>query len=196
MIILAVDPAKSCGYAFHNDQRSLSAIRAGVIKAEGESFEDRSATLARKFITLIREERPDLIVIEMPIRTSPAARRKVKFMGEEEEVGGGVSGLNAIISSNQIVGAIAAVAGIKGIPFLTMATVSWRRAFMGADVMKQARAEKWGRKEWKRAVREQCAREKIVVTNDDMADAAALSVAAKTTDTYRMMKHRAQEQAA
>ncbi|WP_024586032.1 hypothetical protein [Aliihoeflea sp. 2WW] len=190
MIILGLDVAQKTGSALHDDSRPLSAIEAGVLKAVGRDYEDKSAALARALIILVREAKPDLVAIEMPIRTQPAGRRTVKMMGEDEVVEGG-SGLNAVISSNQLVGAVAAVCGIKAIPFVTIAPASWRKAFLGFS-----RQPGWGRKEWKKAVREQCARERIVVTNDDMADAVGVAVAAKTTDTYRMLQYERQKRAA
>lgn len=190
MIILGLDVAQKTGSALYDDSRPLSAIEAGVLKAVGQDYEDKSAALARALFILVREAKPDLIAIEMPIRTQPTGRRTVKMMGEEQVVEGG-SGLNAVISSNQLVGAVAAVCGIKAIPFVTIAPATWRRAFLGFS-----RKPGWGRKDWKKAVREQCARERIVVTNDDMADAVGVAVAAKNTDTYRMLQYERSRRAA
>lgn len=190
MIILGLDVAQKTGFAAYDDTRSLSAIRAGVLKAVGDAYEDKSAALGRALFILVREVKPDLIAIEMPIRTQPAGRRTVKMMGEDEVVEGG-SGLNAVISSNQLVGAVSSVCGIKAVPFVTIAPATWRRAFLGFS-----RQPGWGRREWKKAVREQCAREKIEVTNDDQADAVGIAIAAKNTDTYRMLQYERQRSAA
>lgn len=191
MIIIGLDVAQKTGTAILDDSRPLSAIEAGILKAVGREYEDKSAALARALFILVREVKPDLIAIEMPIRTQPAGRRTVKMMGEDEVVEGGGSGLNAVISSNQLVGAVAAVCGIKAIPFVTIAPATWRKSFLGFS-----RQPGWGRKEWKKAVRDQCARERIVVTNDDMADAVGVAVAAKNTETYRMLQYERSRRAA
>ncbi|MEF2073512.1 hypothetical protein [Consotaella aegiceratis] len=186
MILLGLDPAQSTGFAYYEDERSISAITAGVIRAEGDCYEEKSASIARKLIAMCREKRPDLIAIEAPLRQKAPIKRKMQFMGEhiEEEAPTDFGGLNAIISSNQITGAIVAVAGIKAIPFVLISSSTWRRSFLGFG-----RKPGWQRKDWKKAVREQCARERIAVTNDDMADAVAIAIAAKNTDLYRMLKH-------
>jgi Holliday junction resolvasome RuvABC endonuclease subunit len=189
-IILGLDVAQRTGWALYDTDRSVSSIQAGVLKAEGESYEEKSARLARAFGMLLKQVRPDLVAIEMPIRTQPAGKRTTKMMGEEEVVTGG-SGLNAVISSNQLVGSISGICGWKDLTFITIPTVTWRKAFLGFGTHKG-----WDRKDWKRAVRDQCARENIVVTNDDQADAVGIAIAAKGTDTFRMIQYERQRSAA
>lgn len=184
MIVLGVDPAQRSGFAFYDTDRSLSAIQAGVMKAEGETLEQKGANLGRKLALLMRERRPDLLAVEAPIRTAPAARRKVKFMGEEQEVEGGVTGLNAVISSNNIVTALTTAAEIKNVPWIVIAPATWRVAFLGFG-----NRPGWQRPDWKKAVREACAREKIPVTNDDQADAVGIAIAAKNTDAFKMLAY-------
>ncbi len=187
-LIIGLDVAQATGYAIFETSRSPSAIRAGVLKAVGGTYEEKAATLARAFGMILKAGRPDLVAIEMPIRTQPAARRKVKMMGEEEVVEGG-GGLNAVISSNQLVGSIAGICGWKDIPFVMIAPVTWRTSFLGFG-----RRAGWARKDWKRAVREQCAREHITVTSDDQADAVGVAIAAQNTDAFKMIRHRAEQE--
>lgn len=191
MNLIGLDVAKQCGWAFHNTDRSISSIQAGVLKAQGESFEDRAATLGRQFGLLLKQTgRPALVAIETPLRMLPQGKRTAKMMGEEEIVTGG-GGANAMISSNQLVGAIIGLCGWKDIPFVMIPAATWRKAFLGF-----ARQPGWERKDWKRAVREQCARERITVTNDDMADAVGIAIAAKNTPTFKQIQYEMSRRAA
>lgn len=188
MLILGLDGAQNTGWALYDTAANLSAIRAGVIKSTGDDYEHKAASLGLGLVRLIKADRPDFIVIEMPIRSQPAARQKrtVKFMGEErvEEVAGG--GLNAVISSNQMVGALSAIIGAFQIPFETIAPVTWRKQFLGFGTRPG-----WQRKDWKKAVRERCAQLRITVTNDDMADAVGVAFAGASLQTFKMMLNQA-----
>ena len=106
-------------------------------------------------------------------------------MGEQVEEQAVGSGLNAVISSNQMVGACSAIIGAYGIPFECIAPVSWRAQFLGFG-----RRPGWQRKDWKKAVRERCQQLKITVTNDDMADAVGVAFAAKACQTLKLLEAR------
>jgi Holliday junction resolvasome RuvABC endonuclease subunit len=186
-LILGLDPSQTTGWALYDTAASLSAIRAGVLKAVGDDYEHKSASIGFALMKLIKADRPDFIAIEMPIRTQPGqAKRKVKFMGEEKVEEASGSGLNAVISSNQMVGACSAIIGAFGIPFECIAPVTWRTQFLGFG-----RRPGWQRKDWKRAVRERCSQLKITVTNDDMADAVGISFAGSGCQTFKMLSARA-----
>lgn len=187
MLILGLDGAQVTGWALHDTAADLSAIQAGVLRTSGDDYEHKAASLGLSLMRLIKANRPDFIVIEMPIRSQPARQtRKVKFMGEErvEEASG--SGLNAVISSNQMVGALSAIIGAYRIPFETIAPVSWRKQFLGFGTRPG-----WQRKDWKKAVRERCTQLRINVTNDDMADAVGIAFAGASLQTFRHMQARA-----
>ncbi|MBA3576208.1 MAG: hypothetical protein H0W39_01130 [Sphingomonas sp.] len=189
MIILGLDAAQNTGWALYDAApgTSLSSIKAGVLKATGETYEDKAAALGRALVLLIKADRPDFIAIEMPIRTQPGrVTRKVKFMGEAQVEEASGSGLNAVISSNQMVGACAAIVGAYGIPFQMIAPVTWRKAFLGFGTHPG-----WARKDWKRAVRDKCQQLKITVTNDDMADAVGIAFAGAGCQAFRALQMRA-----
>lgn len=189
MLILGLDGAQNTGWALYDTAAgSLSSIKAGVIKAAGDDYEHKAASLGQGLVKLIREYRPDFIVIEMPIRSLPAARqvRRVKFMGEEQLEEAGGMGLNAVISSNQMVGALSAIVGAFQIPFEMIAPVTWRKQFLGFGTRPG-----WTRKDWKKAVRERCGQLRITVTNDDMADAVGIAFAGAATQTFKMLEHKA-----
>lgn len=188
MLILGLDGAQNTGWALYDTaSASLSSIKAGVIKTAGDDYEHKAASLGLGLVRLIKNDRPDFIVIEMPIRSQPAARQKrtVKFMGEDrvEEVSAG--GLNAVISSNQMVGSLSGIIGAYQIPFETIAPVTWRKQFLGFGTHKG-----WQRKDWRKAVRDRCTQLKIIVTNDDMADAVGIAFAGASTQTFKMMQRR------
>lgn len=187
-MILGLDPSQSCGWALYDPDPgiSLAAIRAGVLKAFGESYEHKSASLGFSLMKLIKANRPDFVAIEMPLRMQPGGKRPIKFMGEEVEEAAAGSGLNAVISSNQMVGACAAIIGAYNIPFECIAPVTWRTQFLGFG-----RRTGWARKDWKRAVRQRCQQLRIEVTNDDMADAVGIAFAAKACQTFKMLQARA-----
>ncbi len=185
-LILGLDVATQTGFAFYDDKASLAAISAGTIKCTGESYENKAAFLGQSLVRLIKQNKPDFIALEQPIRAQPVGKRTVKFMGEEQEVEGTGSGLNAVISSNQLVGAASAIIGAYGIPFVTIAPVTWRKAFLGFGTHKG-----WQRKDWKKAARDRCNQLKIKVTNDDMADAVGIAFAASTTQAFKMLSVRA-----
>lgn len=185
-LILGLDAAQATGYALYDPSPSvpLAAIKAGVLKAVGESYEEKAAALGFALMKLIKANRPDFVAIEMPIRTQPGAiKRHVKFMGEQVEEQASGSGLNAVISSNQMVGACMGIIGAYGLPFEAIAPVTWRTQFLGFG-----RRTGWQRKDWKRAVRERCQQLKITVTNDDQADAVGIAFAAKACQTWRMIQ--------
>lgn len=185
-LILGLDPSQSTGYALYDTDANLSAIRPGVIRAIGDDYEHKAAALGFGLMKLIKADRPDFIVIEMPIRSQPAKQvRRVKFMGEAQTEEASGSGLNAVISSNQMVGAVAGIIGAYNIPFETIAPVSWRKQFLGFG-----RRPGWQRKDWKRAVRERCGQLKIIVTNDDMADAVGIAFAGAGCQAFKMLMQR------
>lgn len=187
MLILGLDGAQNTGWALFDTAADLSAIRAGVIRSSGDDYEHKAASLGFGLMRLIKADKPDFIVIEMPIRTQPGkVKRSVKFMGEakEEETSG--SGLNAVISSNQMVGALSAIIGAYQIPFDTIAPVTWRKQFLGFGTNKG-----WTRKDWKKAVRDRCMQLRITVTNDDMADAVGIAFAGSSLQAFKMMERAA-----
>lgn len=174
MRILGLDPSQTTGWALYDTEAHLSSIRAGVMRvsrAEG-GYEVKAAELGRQLTRLIRDERPDFVAMEEPLRTMPAGRKPVKFMGEELEQTESVGGVLAVISSNQMAGACSAIIGAFGIPFATISSATWRKQFLGFG-----KRPGWARADWKKACRERCKTLRIVVTNDDMADAVGVAFA-------------------
>ncbi|WP_313026866.1 hypothetical protein [Brucella sp.] len=190
MIILGLDQAQNCGFAIYDTNAPLSAIRVGVIRAKEEKsdkYEDMSARLGLELMKLLKVERPDFVALEQPIRTMPGGggkvKAKVKFMGEEQVVEKAVGGgMNAVISSNQMTGAAAAIVGAFRIPFMTIAPVTWRKTFLGFGTRPG-----WERDDWKGATRARCTALKIKVTNNDQSDAVGVAVGASSSQIVKAM---------
>lgn len=190
MIILGLDQAQNCGFAIYDTNAPLSAIRVGVIRAKEEKsdkYEDMSARLGLELMKLLKVERPDFVALEQPIRTMPGGggkvKAKVKFMGEEQTVEKAVGGgMNAVISSNQMTGAAAAIVGAFRIPFMTIAPVTWRKTFLGFGTRPG-----WERDDWKGATRARCTALKIKVTNNDQSDAVGVAVGASSSQIVKAM---------
>lgn len=190
MIILGLDQAQTCGFAIYDTNAPLSAIRVGVIRAKEEKsdkYEDMSARLGLELMKLLKVERPDFVALEQPIRTMPGGggkvKAKVKFMGEEQTVEKAVGGgMNAVISSNQMTGAAAAIVGAFRIPFMTIAPVTWRKTFLGFGTRPG-----WERDDWKGATRARCTALKIKVTNNDQSDAVGVAVGASCSQLVKAM---------
>lgn len=187
MIILGLDIAKTTGWALYDTKSNLSSIIAGTLKADGENFEERSANFGNGLMNLIKKYRPHMIGIETPLRMAPMApKRKMKFMGDElEDEASAGGGINAVISSNQLVGAASGVIGCFQIPFITISSVTWRKSFLGIGTHKG-----WVRKDWKKAARDRCDQLKIRVTNDDQSDAVGVAFAASGTQMAKMLDAR------
>ncbi|WP_193227619.1 RuvC family protein [Aureimonas psammosilenae] len=197
-LILGLDPAQVTGIALYDTARSLSAIQVNTFKAAGDCFEEKGGSIGRQLFGLIRSlerdgRRPALIAMEAPLRQKVGIKRKTTFMGQagDDEPAADGGGLNAVISSNQITGAIMCVVAVKDIPFVILSSSTWRKAFLGFGTHKG-----WTRDDWKKAVRQQCAREKIAVTNNDQADAVGIAIAAKNTDTFRHIEYERSRQVA
>lgn len=183
LLILGIDPAQHCGFALYESSEPLPLIIPGVLRTTGEDYEQRAADLGLKLTKLIRRRRPHFVAIEAPLRVQPGKKTPMKFMGEElpeEKVG---SGLNAVISSNQMVGACCAVIGAFGIPFEMISSFTWRKSFLGFG-----RRPEWGRNDWKRAARQRCEQLRIPVTNDDMAEAVGVAFAGAGCVSFKMLR--------
>ncbi|MFC6487341.1 hypothetical protein [Nitratireductor sp. GCM10026969] len=190
MLILGLDPSQQCGYALYDTTANISAIRCGVLRAKGDFYEAKAADLARQLVKLIKTERPGFVAMEMPLRMQPGGKaRKTKFMGEdvEEEQPKG-SGINAVISSNQMVGSLIGIVGAYGLPFEIMSPSNWRKAAYGFGTRPG-----WGRADWKKHARQKCSQVRITVTNDDMAEACWIAFAGASSQTFKMISQRTAE---
>lgn len=191
MLILGLDPAQSCGWAYYEATEPLVLIEPGVLRSKGEDFEQKAANLGYQLSRLIKRRRPNFVALEMPLRIQPVTKTAVKFMGEELEEQRHQSGLNAVISSNQMVGACVGVIGAFGIPFEMISSYTWRKSFLGFG-----RRPEWKRADWKRAARERCHQLRIPVTNDDMAEAVGVAFGGSGCVSFKMLREAAAKKTA
>lgn len=178
MKVLGLDVSKHAGWAVWETHRSISSIKCDVLEFPAKaSIEYCADQMGLKITALIKDHKPDFIVLETALKMSPG--------------GSAVS----IVSSCMLHGAVYATLGNWGKPWGTISVGTWRRMFFGKDpslpqtpIMDkngvQARDSKGRLKfktEWKQAVIEQCEREGIELPSkktikDNAAEAAALAV--------------------
>jgi Holliday junction resolvasome RuvABC endonuclease subunit len=183
MLILGLDIATTTGFAWYDDKASLSAIKTGLIKAEGENAEEKAASLACQIVPMLRQTKPDFVAIEQPMRNVVSFKKKRQdFGGEVEEQ---TINPNALQLSSLSGAAVAVVAAYR-IPWETISSSTWRKVFLG-----MGRSPGFDRATWKRAAVERCRALKIEVRNADAAEAVGIAFAGASTQTFKMMQARA-----
>jgi hypothetical protein len=191
-LILGLDPSQKTGWALYDTQASLTAIKAGVIKAgdwEKGQFEEMAGSLGRALKDLIKENgRPDFAVVEKaPRQQYGGEETPVEVMGVQtghmQRTGPGLQGT---LSTNQMAAALCAILGAFNIPYEVIMPSMWRKRAYGFGTHKG-----WERKDWKRHSREKCGQLKIKATNDDMAEAVWIAFAGAGCQTFKMLSARA-----
>lgn len=178
-IILGLDIATVTGFAWYDDKASMSAIRTGLIKATGDNAEQKAASLATQMVALMRDNKPDFVAIEQPMRNVVSFKKKRQdFGGEVDEQTINPNALQLSSLSGAAVGIIAAYR----IPWETIPSATWRKAFLG-----MGRSPGFDRSTWKRVAVERCRAMKIDVKNADAAEAVGIAFAGASTQTFRML---------
>lgn len=179
MIVMGLDVSKHAGWAVWNSERAIASIKCDVLEFPAKaSIEYCADQMGLKISALIKEHKPDFIVLETALKMSPG--------------GSAVS----IVSSCMLHGAVYATLGNWGKPWGTISVGTWRRMFFGQGfiapqipVMGKGGVQEVDQKtgklkfksDWKRAAIEQCEREGIELPSkktirDNAAEAAALAV--------------------
>lgn len=183
MLILGLDVATTTGFAWYEPGSSLSAIKTGLIRAEGAGSE-KAASLSRQLIRMIKENRPDFVAIEEPLKISP------QFKKVRQTLSGPVEELTINPSANQLTGlawtAIGILNGGYGIPYEEIPSATWRSCFLGFG-----RRSGFDRQAWKKAAVDRCRSLRIEVRNADAAEAVGIAFAAPNTQRFKMMQQRA-----
>lgn len=183
MVILGLDIATTTGFAWYEPGCSLSSIKTGLIKAEGENAEEKAASLAQQLVALFKPGRPDFVAIEQPMRNVVTfAKKRQDFGGEVEEQ---TINPNALQLSSLAGAAVAIIAAYR-IPWETIPSATWRKHFLG-----MGRSPGFDRAMWKRAAVERCRVLKIGVKNADAAEAVGIAMAGEATQSFKMIKARA-----
>ncbi|MEH3109060.1 MAG: hypothetical protein PGN22_03020 [Agrobacterium cavarae] len=161
MRVLGLDVSKHAGWALWETKHSLASIRCDVMEfPDKASIEYCADQMGLKVTKLIKDERPDFIVLETALKMSP-------------------KGTAATVSSCMLHGAVYATLGNWAKPWGTISAATWRKMFFGAGY--KPPLDKHGKNDWKRAAIEQCELEGITLptkkaTRDNAAEAAALAV--------------------
>jgi Holliday junction resolvasome RuvABC endonuclease subunit len=181
-LILGLDIATVTGFAWYDDRASLSAIHTGLIKAQGEGAEEKAASLALQLVALLKPAKPDFVAIEQPMRNLNLFKRT------REDLGGTVEDArfnpNALQLEGLCCAAVAIVAAYR-IPWETIPSSTWRKAFLGVG-----RSPGFDRQAWKRAAVDRCRALKIEVRNADAAEAVGAAFAGSQTQAFKMLRER------
>lgn len=182
-LILGLDIATVTGFAWYEPGSSLSSIKTGLIKAEGDNAEEKAASLAQQLVAMFKAGRPDFVAIEQPMRNVKSFRKtKTDLVGEVGEL---TINPNALQLEGLVCAAVAIIAAYR-IPWETISSQTWRKHFLG-----YGRQPSFERPDWKRAAVERCRIFKIAVKNCDAAEAVGIAMAGEGTQTFRMMQARA-----
>ena len=200
-IILGLDIATVTGFAWYDDKASLSSIKTGLLKAEGDNAEEKAASLARLLIDELHEWRDekvdgvltkrrvrkplDFVAIEQPMRNIKSFRKtKTDLAGE---VGEATINPNALQLEGLVCAAVAIVAAFR-LPWATIPSATWRKSFFGAGFkppLKQVGREV--KKDWKGAAVEKCRALRIEVRNADAAEAVGVAFAGAGLQAFKML---------
>lgn len=166
MRILSLDISKTAGFACYDSDRHISAIKCDVLEfPEKATIEYCADQMGNKVKTLIREFKPDFVVVETALKMSP-------------------SGTTATVVSCMLHGAVLATVGNFGIPWGTISAATWRKMFFGSGFQppqKFNKAKNKNENDWKAAAVAQCELEGIKLpsrktVNHNAAEAAAIAI--------------------
>jgi hypothetical protein len=194
MRILGLDIATCTGFAWYEPGSPLSTIKTGLIKAVGDSVEDKYASIAlclkndvlrEKYIDDDGREKkrlclPDFVAIEQPMRNI------VSFKKTKQTLAGPVEEQTINPNALQLSGLVGAVIGIVaayGIPFETIPSSTWRKHFLG-----MGRSPGFDRAAWKRAAVERCRVFRIDVRNADAAEAVGIAMAGENCQRFKQLR--------
>lgn len=194
MIILGLDIATTTGFAWYDDKAGLSAIKTGTVKATGDSPEAKAASLGDQLRDLFKDQRPDFVAIEEPLRNIKTFPKKIQTMYGTKVV--------QTVNPNQmllpcLIGAAMVVVSAYKRPWETIPSSTWRKSFFGAGFKPPVKiTEKEGEdpeveKLWKKAAVDRCRSMRIEVRNADAAEAVGIAFAGAATQTFKMLQNQA-----
>lgn len=179
MRIMAIDPATSLGWALMDTDRPPSAIECGTLKFTGENAFAKVSDIRRKLPKLVRDLKPDFVAIEAPLEIAPQFKKKTKTMfGDETEE---VTTINSrtIAQLNKISGAVCMVVLGQNIPCVEVRAQTWQAGIVPKSFQGPIKAR----------VRQFVESLKIVASNQDARDAAAIALwAAGHCQELKMMR--------
>lgn len=182
-LVLGLDIATVTGFAWYDPAASMSSIRTGLLKAQGENAEEKAASLAVQLIALLKPGRPDFVAIEQPMRNVKSFRKtKTDLAGQVDDL---TINPNALQLEGLVCAAVAIIAAYR-VPWETIPSATWRKAFLGAGRMPGR-----DRAGWKRAAVDRCRALRIDVKNADAAEAVGIAFAGAGCQSFRMLGRQA-----
>lgn len=181
MNILGLDIATTTGWAYYPD-RNPNLITSGSFKVSGDVPEEKADRFAGCLIQLLnRHGKPDLCIMERPLRRAVKSQRKVGGLIPDEYAQEAVHD-GAAILLNALMGSAVGVLRGYGIPWETVASQTWRKGFFpdrtkGAD-----------RADWKRLALKHCKMLGIDAGNSDEAEAVGIAMYGPVTQTWRRLR--------
>lgn len=175
MKILALDISKHSGWACFDTSKHISSIQCGVLEfPDNASIEYCADQMGLKCAKLIREFKPDFVIMETALKMSPG-------------------GTLATVVSCMLHGAVLSTVGNFGIPWGTISSATWRKMFYGKGFKPPVKVHqlkkpdpKTGKTEriehlWKEAIVTQCELEGIILPSKktiahNAGEAAAIAV--------------------
>lgn len=192
-LLLGFDVATTTGFCWFEPpvrdnavdlRAAFASMRVGSFKVTGSEPEDKASDMAPHLIKMFRQEKPDLLVIEQPVRHVQQHDKVVTDMHGSRTVKTINPGTTILL--NQLTGAVVTIARAYSIPFMTIPGETWRKETYGFG-----RKKGWQRPHWKKHARELCRSKGIKVTNDDQAEACWIAFAGWRSQTFKMMQARA-----
>ena len=184
-LILGLDIATTTGFSVYSVHEPLSTIKTGTIKAVGNNAEQKAASLSAELIRLFKDQRPDFVAIEEPLRNLVPFRKKTQsLIGETDQL---TINPNALQLSSMTGAAVAIISGFK-IPWITIPSATWRKHFLG-----RGREKGWQRADWKRAAIERCRSLHIHVKNNDAAEAVGIALSGSVSQEFKRLHMEAAE---
>lgn len=159
-IIMALDTSKSAGFAIWDTANDPSSIKAGVLQfKDGESIEYCAGQMGLKIVSMIREHKPNFIIMEESIKTT-------------------MKGASATIVSNMLHGAVIATCENMRVLWGTIPIATWRKMFFGSGF--KPPLDKHGKNDWKAAAVASCEKAGITLPTQktiahNAAEAAAMA---------------------
>ena len=183
MKVLAFDTSKTAGWAFYDTSKHISSIQCGVLEfPDKASIEYCADQMGLKVTKLIREFKPDFVVMETALKMSPG-------------------GTLATVVSCMLHGAVLSTVANFGIPWGTISSQTWRSMFYGKGFKPPQKIHrlkkpdpKTGKMErvenlWKEAIVSQCEREGIILPSKktiahNAGEAAAIAVCWRAAEIH------------
>lgn len=208
MIILGLDVATTTGFAWYDTTPgvSLSSIKTGILRAQGDEDWQKAGSLAVQLIAELHESvdgtrrrKPlDFVAIERPLPNV------MQFEKESHDMVGSESTMT--INPNQmllhqLIGSVCGILAAYKIPHVTIPPQTWRASYFGkgfkpprkpvkdkhGNQKRNRRGELMWKNDWKTPAVEKARSLRIDVRNADAAEAVGIAFAGAGLQAFKMM---------